>query len=327
MENSSYFNSVNSYQYFYPVINGDTLSQVLYKVYGMNDLRTMPEKIDKTLKLNPFIKNPDLIYPNQLIFLTPTPEKGMQTFQEQPREILAPLNKQWVELNEQEQDNFVVLSWLQNNWNFLSGLGGTTLGAGSTLLNRGNLQPLKNIATLYEQYKAGEITKNQYSYRRSLSLAKFKGQIGPFEKLLYGNKSPNEVIRISRTKAIPATKLITGHVDELAKMSKWASRGGVVLSVAGLGIACSQIASEENQHKKNEIFVESLGSFVVGGVTGVALAAVFTLTPLGWGVALVIGATGVISSYLGGQGAKYLYNAKGNGVDLVENLKIGAACS
>jgi len=327
MENSSYFNSVNNYQYFYPVVKGDTLSQVLYKVYGMNNLRTMPETIDKTLKLNPFIKNPDLIYPNQLIFLTQFPEKGIQTFQAQPREILAPLNKQWVELNEQEQDNFVALSWLQNNWNFLSGLGGTTLGAGSTLLNRGNIQPLQNIATLYEQYKAGEITKNQYSYRRSLSLAKFKGQIGPFEKLLYGNKSPNEVIRISRTKAIPATKLITDHVDELAKMSKWASRGGVVLSVAGLGVACAQIASEDNQHKKNEIFVESLGSFFVGGAVGATLAAVFTLTPMGWGVALVIGAAGAVSSYAAGQGTKHIYNAVGNNVDLVGHLKIGTVCS
>jgi hypothetical protein len=214
-----------------------------------------------------------------------------------------------------------------NNWNFLSGIGGASLGASATLLNRGNLQPLRNIATLFEQYKTGAITKNQYSYRRSLSLAKFKGQLGPFEKLLYGNKSPNEVIRISRTKAIPATKLITDHIDELGKMSKWASRGGVVLSVAGLGIACTQIANEDNAHKKNEIFVESLGSLVVGGVTGAALAAVFTLTPVGWGVALVIGTAGVIASYAGGKGAKHLYNAKGNGIELVDNLKIGAVCS
>ncbi|MFT5881488.1 MAG: hypothetical protein ACI86X_002630 [Moritella sp.] len=80
---------------------------------------------------------------------------------------------------------------------------------------------------------------------------------------VYGDKTPNEVLRIYRTKAIPATKLITDHVDELGKMSKWASRGGVVLSVAGLGIACSQIAYEEDTHKKNEIFAA---------------------TPMGWGV-------------------------------------------
>ena len=54
----------------------------------------MPNMIDKTLQLNPFIKNPDLIFPNQLMFLTSQPDKGMQTFQEKPREVLAPLNKQ-----------------------------------------------------------------------------------------------------------------------------------------------------------------------------------------------------------------------------------------
>lgn len=219
------------------------------------------------------------------------------------------------------------MSWLQNNWNFLSGAGGASLGASSTLLNRGNIQPLQNIAKLYEQYKAGDITKNQYSYRRSLSLAKFKGQLGPFERLIYGSKSPNEIIRISRTKAIPATKLITNHIDELSNMSKWASRGGVVLSVAGLGIGCMQIANEEDTHKKNEIFVETIGSFAAGTAAGLVLATIFAATPLGWGVALVIGTASVVASYGVGKGAKYIYNAKSNRVNLVESLNIGAVCS
>jgi nucleoid-associated protein YgaU len=49
------------------VKKGDTLDQIIISVYGKND----PIILDAILKINPEIKNPDLIFENQIIKLPP----------------------------------------------------------------------------------------------------------------------------------------------------------------------------------------------------------------------------------------------------------------
>jgi nucleoid-associated protein YgaU len=50
------------------VRKGDTLNKIIIRIYGENN----PKIIDAILKINPEIKNPDLIFENQIIKL---PEK------------------------------------------------------------------------------------------------------------------------------------------------------------------------------------------------------------------------------------------------------------
>ena len=114
----------------------------------------------------------------------------------------------------------------------------------------------------------------------------------------------------------------------MGTLSKIASRGGVVLSVAGLGGTCYEIANTDNTQKKNEILVESLGGVAGGVVYGVAATAAIIImaTPVGWVGALVIGAGGAAFSYGVGLSAKNLYSTHGAHVDLAAVTKISALC-
>lgn len=107
-----------------------------------------------------------------------------------------------------------------------------------------------------------------------------------------------------------------------------ASRGGVALSVVGLGIACNQIAHAGTTQKKNEIFVESMGG-LIGGLAFAGTATItlfFVATPVGWVAALAIGAGGALAGYGGGEIAKGLYDRNGMRVDFANNLGVSSLC-
>lgn len=98
--------------------------------------------------------------------------------------------------------------------------------------------------------------------------------------------------------------------------------------MASLGVACNQIANTDNTNEKNELLVESLGSFTSGAIyTGATTLAVFMMaTPVGWVGALAIGAAGAWLSYKTGQKSKELYSLYGNNYDLVGQTGIGKFC-
>lgn len=114
----------------------------------------------------------------------------------------------------------------------------------------------------------------------------------------------------------------------MSGLSKVASRGGVVLSVAGLGIACHEIAHTESRDRQNEILVESAGS-VAGGLLyalGAGIALTVIATPVGWVGALVVGAGGAASGYGGSILSRRFYDRHGRHVDFVEETGIDTVC-
>jgi hypothetical protein len=180
----------------------------------------------------------------------------------------------------------------------------------------------------YNDYKANNLTKGQYDYRRNTLLNRLKTKLGPTNILLNGTKSPNEVLRISRKKGSLPTQTMTQQINRMNRLSKIASRGGIVLSVAGLGVACHQISNTDNNQTKNEILVESLGGLGGGIVFGAmsALTVMLMATPVGWTAALVIGAGSVLSSYGAGQLAKNVYSTSGTHIDLASATKVAELC-
>ncbi len=130
-------------------------------------------------------------------------------------------------------------------------------------------------------------------------------------------------------KAVAPTESIERQIGKMHKLSTVASRGGVALSVVGLGIACNQIANTDNQHEKNEIFVETVGGLAGGAgfAFGAAVTLFFVTTPVGWIAALAIAAGGVLSSYAVGSYARKLYDRNGNEVDFVGMTGVDAICS
>jgi len=136
------------------------------------------------------------------------------------------------------------------------------------------------IGDHYADYKTDKITKGQYDARRKKALDQLKENIGPMEKLLFGNHTPHERIRIARAGGIPATAHITQQADRLKHLGSMSRHGGIVLAGVGLTAACMQIASITDTKEKNEIFVETITSTTVGAVAGSVIGLFLYSTPL-----------------------------------------------
>ena len=112
----------------------------------------------------------------------------------------------------------------------------------------------------------------------------------------------------------------------MRNLSRLASKGGVVLSVVGLGVACHEIASTDDKQQKNEILVESMGGVGGGILFGAVVTVLLVGTPVGWVAALAIGVGGVAASYGSGVALKEFYSIYGSHVDIVSGTKINEIC-
>ncbi|MFH4534261.1 glycine zipper family protein [Vibrio diabolicus] len=158
----------------------------------------------------------------------------------------------------QHADMFWALAWLENNANMITIPGGTLMGATGNLMSKGNIKLIENINDLYANYKNGVISKGQYDGRRKKHLDLLKKNVGPMEKLLFGNKTTHQSIRIARNGGLPANAHIVKQAEKLNKIAQASKVGGHVLVGVGLTASCIQIANTQDQHEKNEIFVESI---------------------------------------------------------------------
>jgi hypothetical protein len=135
----------------------------------------------------------------------------------------------------------------------------------------------------------------------------------------------------NRAVGVNPSPVFVKHAERMAKLSRFAKRGGLLLTGFGVMGACGKIATTGNNQKKNEVLmVEGLG--ITGGAVGGSLAA-FTVGvllvsgPVGWGVALVASAVGgYFAQEAGKAGGKLLYDQYLNKVDLVSSTGIGQIC-
>ena len=319
-----------SLQYLeYRVKSGDTLAYIISRFYdtapGSNQYRY---RIAQIMKLNPHVINPDRIYAGDFLILAAESGTEMCTTEDKGKEIFSPPLPSLVlpSVPVDSDADFWALSWLANHSNYLVLPGSTLLGAKSNLLSGGNIGLVENVSDLYAEYKAGKISKPQYDYQRKKSLDLLRKNIGPFEKLLYGDKTPHQVVRIARGGAIPATARIAENAQHLKKLASLAKSGGVVLTGVGVAASCMQIADASSTQEKNEIFVETLMSTSMG-VLGGAMVSLFLISnPVGWGTAIVLAAGSVAASYAAGKAARVAYDASGAKVDFVTGSGVGNIC-
>src|SRR5690554_6870670 len=116
------------------------------------------------------------------------------------------------------------------------------------------------------------------------------------------------------------------NADKLTKLASYGKYGGYILAGVGLAAGCVQIANEDNQQKKNEIFVETIASTTVGVVAGWAVGLFLVSNPVGWGMALVLATGTAATSYGAGIFAQSVYTTFGNKVDLVSGTGISSIC-
>ena len=343
----------------YIVKPGDTLSQIIAKYYDIHYQDPRYHKVQATLiHFNDTLTDPHVIHPGQLLWLVPLTKDDATAMCPVPVNANKPSAKpfdptmiadsglrQWLMPSGQttyseyaarmkrlmpstskEQEAFWALAWLDENYGVTSVAATAGFNAFGGLVSQAHNAFVVEVKHLVLQYYRGELTTNEYSYRRRKALEIYQRKIGPFERLLFKGKTAREAIRIDRTKALPATGKIDAHLERLGSMAKFASRGGLVLTAAGVGMGCYQIANANTQHKKNEIFVETVGSTVVGTGTGIALTLLFASNPVGWGVALVLGSAAAISSYAAGKGLVSWYNRDGEKIDFVGISGVNQLC-
>ena len=204
--------------------------------------------------------------------------------------------------------------------------GSVIAGATSNLLSPGNTSLITKVSDLYAEYKKGIITKAQYNYRRIVILEQLKKNIGPMEKMLFGDKTTREAIRIARGGGVPATAYIERNFQRLSRVASYGKYGGIILTGVGLAASCAQIANTKSRHEKNEIFVDTVSSTIVGGVGGYLVGLFLISNPIGWGTALVLAAGVTAASYFAGKTFSAAYDLYGNRVDFVNGLGVDRVC-
>ena len=152
-----------------------------------------------------------------------------------------------------------------------------------------------------------------------------KKNIGPVEKILFGNKTTHQSIRIARAGGVPATANIAKHAGRLKNLGAMSKHGGIVLVGVGLTAACMQIANTTDTKEKNEIFVETITSTTVGGLAGLSIGLFLVSNPIGWGTAIVLAMGSTALSYGAGKGVRFLYDTHGE-IDFVTGTGVDRIC-
>lgn len=203
------------------------------------------------------------------------------------------------------------------------------IGTVANLLSEGNLALLRQVGDEYAAYKAsgGRITKGQYDHRRRVLVRQFANHVGPMEKLLFNGASTQEEIRIARAGGVPYDVNIQRQVGRLRQLGKAAGAGGILLGGVGLTAACYQIAHTLSQKEKNEIFVDTVMSTVIGSGLGYAVGVFVLSNPVGWGVALLLAMGSTVGSLVAGKLASKAYSASSGEVDFVTGLGVDKVCS
>ncbi|MCH8497405.1 MAG: LysM peptidoglycan-binding domain-containing protein [Marinobacter sp.] len=314
----------------YRVKPGDTLHGILKRYHrGISEQALIP-LVQQVQADNPKITNPDFILPDQLISLTipqqycsaPTPYHRLETIRTEDTQWAEELEQTWSHSTREERDLMSILLPAA------IGLGSASMSTIDTTF-KNNAPLLREMTVNYERYKAGQITKGQYSYRRQRMVNQLTASLGPTSLLLNGRKPPSEVLRISRKKGSTPTANIEAQINKVKTTMRAARGGGILLTGVSLGVACHQIASASAQHEKNEIFVEVAGGVVAGVIfsLGASITLLAMATPVGWVGGLVIGIGGAVAGYIGGKAGVTLYDITGKKVDFVSSFNIDAACS
>ena len=333
--------TASSVEFFeYRIKARDRLSMIMAKFYGVGPRSpNYNAYLQQILSLNPHIKDPSLIRAGSLLRLIAVPSTASFTSTYDP--VSAPFFSPSAamcpaeygpesfathDVPAQDELDFWMLSWLAQSSNYLVIPGSILTGTQGNLLSGGNIQLVEQISDLYAQYKAGEMTKGQYDYRRKLLLDQFKNNMGPFERFLFGNKTSHEAIRIARGGGVPATQNITRHTDHLKRLASYGKYGGYVLTGVGVTASCMQIADTDSRQEKNEIFVETIASTSIGLAAGYAVTLFLISNPVGWGTALVLAAGSAAVSYSSGRLARRAYTTFGKEVDFVSGAGVDSIC-
>lgn len=302
----------------YPVQPGDALPALIESIYGSAPSSSHYGEVVRALQtLNPHLDMGRPLQPGVVLRLSDCV----------PAYVPGGMRPLWLESvpDPSERRSLWALAWAQHS-DLLLAPGGVALGATSTLMSPGNLDVLRRIGDDYALYKRGQLTKGQYDHRRRAAIQTFASNVGPAERWLFQGARTQEAMRIARRGGVPYDLHLQQHLGNLRALSRLTRFGGIVLGGVGVTAACLQIAHAADAREKNEIFVETVASSVVGTGFGILVGLVLISNPVGWGTAVALAIGSAAISSLSGWGAKVFYTLKGAQVDLVSGSGVGELC-
>ncbi|MCE7028408.1 LysM peptidoglycan-binding domain-containing protein [Jiella avicenniae] len=299
---------------FYQVRSGDQLYKILRAHYGDAAFLRDREAVTRLiLENNPAVRDPDRIYPNQIIVLPPlSPIPGHLPLRAaggvSPAAVGSDKNALPRPLSADSRGACEMISARLNGLtpserDFLGGFdlhkaasaGADVFFGAVKKATEEARQPIREIIQLYGNKSIGKITKGQYDYGRRVRVKTVAAKLGPLHRLINPGKRPGEVLRID-PHSVNKVAAHSKEIAKLARINKVARAGGVVLGVMNVGLTAVRVATAESDDERTVIVAEAtggaLGSLATGAAAGLAIAAM--ATPIGWvGFVIVAGASAV----------------------------------
>ena len=306
---------------------GDTLSAIVKRYYGPMSPPQQQEWIQRIVANNRSARNANTIYAGQLLKLDVPQQycaapKGFPHHFSASDDWFITLNNHWATASAAEREVTSLLTPL-----IMGGTSAKLAALDRTFKNNAPL--LREMVENYENYKAGDLTKGQYDYRRRKLVSQLSQKLGPTQWLLNGTSDLSEVLRITRKAGAEPVAPLKQQARKLVSASKLAAAGGIALTAVSPGMACRQIAEAESVEEKSGILIEVVtGAGVSLGVGSAATIAVFLVAgPFGWVASLVIATGAAAAGIVAGKAARHFYEVKGNGIDLVGPSGVATLCS
>jgi hypothetical protein len=179
---------------------------------------------------------------------------------------------------------------------------------------------------------AGKLSERQYQLRQQEILNNYLAKLGWIGRHMHGGQNSFNVLYQNRAVGVNPSPVFVKHAERMAKLSKFAKGGGLLLTAFGAVGACGKIASTDSVQKKNEVlWVDGSGILAgaLGGTgAGVAVGMLVASGPVGWGVALIASALGGFFAQEAGKAvSKVVFDQYGQKLDLVSGTSLGRFCS
>lgn len=137
--------------YEYTVRPGDTLSEIMARLYGIGPRDSRYSRIrEYVLSINPHIKHPDRILIGDVIRLGEHPDsRSIRPQPTRPELHNVPDGRPFTEpMHRLDRDYFWALSWLEHNSKALTVPGSIAFSASSNLLSPGNRALISEVSEL-----------------------------------------------------------------------------------------------------------------------------------------------------------------------------------
>jgi len=349
MFNSSFGKLSLTQPAFYIPLPQHSLVDVIAHSYGIRPGQEpyFSTLLDYLLALNPGVKNPRMALgsqaPRTLDFISHDPDT---IFCMDPNVVKARIRqvvngggefamidtaRNFVPTDPAERGMYEFLARASNDTEHVTDFAGMGLGVLGYLSGVQNRDVMGRLQQLNAERLAGKLSVRQYQLRQQEVLNNYLKKLGWMGRHMHGGQNSFNVLYQNRAVGVNPSPVFVKHAERMAKLSKYATRGGLLLTTFGAMGMCGRIGSTSNIQKQNEILLVEGGGLIFAGFGGAlasfSVGVLLVSGPVGWGVALIASAVG---GYFAQEGGKWLgkkvFDQHGHKVDLVSVSGVGQLC-